>query len=58
MKDKLFNSLAISALLLTGSIIFSPQSYAQVNVNIGVGLPGLMIPAPPAMVVIPGTYVY
>ncbi len=58
MNNKLFTSLAISALLLTGSLIFSPQSYAQVNVNIGVGLPGLMIPVPPAMVVIPGTYVY
>jgi hypothetical protein len=58
MKSKLFPLLAIGSLLLAGSLVSPPESFAEVNVNIGVGLPGLMISAPPAMVVIPGTYVY
>ena len=39
--------------------IFTPMAgNAEVNVNITVPLPGLVIPAPPALVVIPGSYVY
>jgi hypothetical protein len=34
------------------------QSPGQVGVNVGVALPPLGVPAPPAVVVIPGTYVY
>lgn len=42
-------------LVLTGSAI---QSEAGVSVSIGVNLPDIWFPAPPAVVVIPGTYVY
>jgi len=39
--------------------LFTPvKSNAEVNVNIDIPLPGLAIPVPPALVVIPGTYVY
>jgi len=39
--------------------LFTPaMSSAEVNINIDIPLPGLVIPAPPALVVIPGTYVY
>ena len=49
--------LVIAALLLVmaGS---ATQSEAGVSVNIGVNLPPYMFAAPPAVVVIPGTYVY
>jgi hypothetical protein len=39
-------------------MIFPTSSTAEVNVSIGIPLPGLVIPAPPVMAVIPGTYVY
>ena len=49
--------LVIGALLLvlTGS---ATQSEAGVSVNVGVNLPAIRFAAPPAVVVIPGTYVY
>ena len=47
--------LALAAILLFFCVL-PPQSYGQVGV--GVGVPPLQIPAPPAVVVIPGTYVY
>ena len=49
--------LVIGALLLvlTGT---ATQSEAGVNVNIGINLPAIRFAAPPAVVVIPGTYVY
>ncbi|MFA6055124.1 MAG: hypothetical protein WC769_07120 [Thermodesulfovibrionales bacterium] len=49
--------LLIGALLLvlTGS---AAQSEAVVSVNVGVNLPAIRFAAPPAVVVIPGTYVY
>ncbi len=47
----------IVALLMLG-LIMPPESPAEVSVNITVPLPGLVIPAPPALVVIPGTYAY
>ena len=58
MKGKLFAALTITGVLLTASIVAPPESKAGVNVNIGVGLPSLFFSAPPAMVVIPGTYAY
>ena len=58
MKNKLFITLVIGGLLLAGSLVSPAESHAAVNVNIGVGLPGPVISAPPAMVVVPGTYVY
>ncbi|MEJ2655730.1 MAG: hypothetical protein P8012_00840 [Desulfobacterales bacterium] len=39
---------------------YSPEIAAEVNVNIGIGvpLPQVVIHAPPAVIVIPGTYAY
>lgn len=42
-------------LVLTGA---ATQSEAEVNVSVGINLPPVMFAAPPAVVVIPGTYVY
>lgn len=58
MKGKLFTVLVFSCALLIWSLGSPFESYAEVNVNIGVGLPALFIPAPPALIVIPGTYAY
>jgi len=51
--------------ILFGTILavlmgYSDGGFAEVNVNIGIGvpLPSLVIPAPPAVVLIPATYVY
>ncbi len=51
----------VAGAVITAAVIFSPLgSSAGVNVNVGINvpLPALEIAAPPAMVVIPGTYVY
>ena len=48
-------TMAIIVLLLLG---FSGSGIAEVRVNIGVNLPRLVFPAPPPVVVIPGTYAY
>jgi hypothetical protein len=42
------------------ALVFFPlvSANAEVSVNIAVPLPRLVIPAPPPMLVIPGTYVY
>jgi hypothetical protein len=37
---------------------FSAQSEARVDVNIGISIPAYRFAAPPALVVIPGTYAY
>jgi hypothetical protein len=37
---------------------FAGEVYAEVNVSIGIGLPPVVIPAPPAVVLVPSTYVY
>ncbi len=55
--------LTISALLCVGiisafAIIAPTKGNAEVNINVAIPLPGLVISAPPAMVVIPGTYAY
>ena len=48
--------------VLAAGIIFAALSAspakAEVNINIGIGLPKIAVVAPPAVVVIPGTYVY
>jgi len=49
--------IAFAVVLL--SLVWSAgPSDAGVNVNINIGVPPLVISAPPAMMVIPGTYVY
>jgi hypothetical protein len=52
-------------IILVGTILavcmgFADPGLAEVNVNIGIGvpLPSVVIPAPPAVVFIPATYVY
>lgn len=60
MKRNAFIPLLAGA-VITATVIFSPlKSSAGVHVNIGINvpLPALEISAPPAMMVIPGTYVY
>ncbi len=49
--------LFIGALLLVLTGV-ATQSEARVNVNVGINLPAVRFAAPPAVVVIPGTYVY
>ncbi|HTF99544.1 MAG TPA: hypothetical protein VK654_03025 [Nitrospirota bacterium] len=55
MKKRLILVLGIS--LLTAAFV-PAYARAEVNVSVTVPLPGLVIPAPPPMLVIPGTYVY
>ncbi len=51
-------ALGLGSVLLLVNLILPLKSAAEVNVSITVPLPGLVIPAPPALVVIPGTYAY
>ena len=55
-KSNLF--LLAVAIVTTIFMVTPTNSTAEVNVSIGVTLPGLVISAPPMMAVIPGTYVY
>lgn len=55
-KNNLF-LLALS-MVITIYTITPTSSTAEVNVSVGIQLPGLVISAPPVMAVIPGTYVY
>ncbi len=57
MNKRKLGFLAVGAtfLVLVG---FLTQSEARVNVNIGIGIPAYTFPAPPSLVMIPGTYVY
>ncbi len=58
MKKLVFSTFAASAILLATGLFTPAKSIGEVNVNINIPLPGLVIPAPPALVVVPGTYVY
>jgi hypothetical protein len=44
--------------LLAGLLITPVKASAGVNINITIPLPWMVIVAPPAMIVIPGTYAY
>ncbi len=57
MKTEKMSLLFIGAMLLvlTG---LSTESYARVDIDIGINLPLFRFSAPPELVVIPGTYVY
>jgi hypothetical protein len=58
MKKHIIAAIGVSSMLLVFNLIFPLESTAEVNVNVSIPLPGLVISAPPAMVVVPGTYVY
>ncbi len=58
MKKEMKAVLGLSGVLLMFILIFPLKGSAEVNVNITVPLPGLVLSAPPALVVIPGTYAY
>jgi hypothetical protein len=47
-----------AAVLVCGGLIHPVKSEAGIHINIAIPLPGLVIPVPPALVVIPGTYAY
>ena len=58
MKKSIFSRINLAA-VLAAFCLFSPAiSYAEVNAGVTVALPPFVIPAPPALVVIPGSYVY
>ncbi len=58
MKRGMINIVLIAAVLLAGGLIYPVKGEARVDVNITIPLPGLGIAAPPAMIVVPGTYAY
>ena len=58
MKKQIFTAIGVSSMLLAFSLLSPLKSSAEVNINIAIPLPGLVISAPPVMIVIPGTYVY
>jgi len=58
MKRRMIIAVLAIAVFIAASATIPTTGSAEVNVSIGVGLPGLVISAPPFMAVIPGTYVY
>ncbi len=58
MKRPGYVLFAVGVLILACSLFPLSKSYAGVHVNIGVNLPLFSFPAPPPMVVVPGTYAY
>ncbi len=44
--------------IFSGIMVFPGKSDAEINLSVSIPLPGLGIVAPPAMMVIPGTYAY
>ena len=58
MKKSLLHVFAAGTLFVLSGLFMPVAGNAEVNVNITVPLPGLVIPAPPALVVVPGSYVY
>jgi len=58
MKKHALVAIGIGSALLMFSLVSPPISIAEVNVHVDVALPPLIIPAPPGMVVIPGSNVY
>jgi hypothetical protein len=55
---KRYLSLFAVAFVAMIFMVTPTNSSAEVNVSINIPLPGLAISAPPAMAVVPGTYVY
>jgi len=57
MKKHIITAIGVGSMLLM-AIIAPAATNAEVSVTVNVPLPPLVIPAPPGLVVIPGTYVY
>ena len=56
---KKMNLFLLAVAIVTTIFMITPTNgTAEINVSIGIPLPGLVIPVPPFMAVIPGTYVY
>ncbi len=58
MKKHEFTLFGFATLLLMLGLGLPSLGSAGVNVSIAIPLPGVVIPAPPVMVVVPGTNVY
>ncbi|MDA8105136.1 MAG: hypothetical protein M0Z71_07100, partial [Nitrospiraceae bacterium] len=58
MKRMKYILFVLGVLVLAYGLFLLPKSYAGVHVNVGINLPVFAFPAPPPMVVIPGTYAY
>jgi hypothetical protein len=54
MKTKVLTAIVASVLMSIFGLSIPIKAYAEVNVDINIPLPGLIISAPPAMMVIPG----
>lgn len=58
MKSNKPRALCFASLLMALTFILPASAGAEVNVSFQIGLPPLVIPGPPGLVVIPNTYVY
>ena len=58
MRTKVLTVIIVSGLISIFGLAFPTRANAEVSVNINIPLPGLIINAPPVMMVIPGTYAY
>ncbi len=58
MKKRMITMISAGSMFLVFGLFSPVDGTAGVNINIGIPLPGLVFSAPPALVVIPGTYAY
>jgi hypothetical protein len=58
MKKRLLIACYLSGVFAVFGLFFPAAGNAEINVNIDIPLPGIVITGPPAMVVVPDTYVY
>jgi hypothetical protein len=49
---------ALITLLIAGAMLHAPTVQAQVSVNVNIGPPPILFPAPPRVVIVPDTRVY
>jgi len=58
MRNKNLTAICFAIVLLTFTSLSPAGANGEVNVSVQLGLPFLVMPGPPGMVVIPNTYVY
>lgn len=58
MTKQIFTVIGLGTVLLMCACFSPAIAHAKVSVSVQVGLPPFVIPAPPGMIVIPGSYVY